>query len=85
MTNKRTMNQIIEVLNKCDVAYFEGMSLAWFFDEEENTIAFYDSFDDHLFTVFNEIQFTFNNSVLCFTLENGMSMQLDLYKLQCIN
>lgn len=34
------MNQIIQVLNQCDVAYFEGMSLAWFFDEEENTIAF---------------------------------------------
>ena len=79
------MNQIIKVLNKCDVAYFEGVSLGWFFDEEQNTIAFYDSFDDHLFTVFNEIQFTFNNSELCFTLENGMNIQLDLYKLQCIN
>ena len=79
------MNQIIEVLNKYDVAYFEGMSICWFFDEEENTIAFYDSFDDHLFTVFNEIQFTFNNSALCFTFEDGDEIQLDLYKLQCIN
>jgi len=79
------MNQIIEVLNKCDVAYFEGVSLVWFFDEEENTITFYDSFDENLFTVFNEIQFTFNNSALCFTLEDGDEIQLDLYKLQCIN
>ena len=79
------MNQIIEVLNKCDVAYFEGMSLGWYFDEEENTITFNDHFGDELFTVFNEIQFTFNNSALCFTLENGMNIQLDLYNLQCIN
>ena len=79
------MNQIIEVLNKCDVAYFEGMSLGWCFDEEENTITFNNHFGDELFTVFNEIQFTFNNSVLCFTLENGVSIQLDLYNLQCIN
>lgn len=34
------MNQIVEVLNKCDVAYFDGTLLNWFFDEEENTIAF---------------------------------------------
>ena len=79
------MNQIIEVLNKCDVAYFEGMSLGWFFDEEENTITFNDNFGDELFTVFNEIQFTFNNSEICFTLENGMNIQLDLYNLQPIN
>lgn len=79
------MNQIIEVLNKCDVAYFEGMLLSWFFDEEENTITFYDSFDENLFTVFSEIQFTFNNSVLCFTLEDGDEIQLDLYNLQRIN
>ena len=79
------MNQIIEVLNKCDVAYYDNISLTWFFDEEENTITFYDSFNDHLFTVFNEIQFTFKNSELCFTLENGMNIQLDLYNLQLIN
>ena len=79
------MNQIIEVLNKCDVAYFEGMSLGWFFDEEENIITFNDNFGDELFTVFNEIQFTFENSELCFTLENGMNVQLDLYNLQRIN
>lgn len=48
-------------------------------------LRFYDSFDDQLFTVFNEIQFTFENSVLCFMLENGMNIQLDLYKLQYIN
>ena len=79
------MNQIIEVLNKCDVAYFDDISLGWFFDEEENTITFNDNFGDELFTVFNEIQFTFNNSEICFTLENGMNIQLDLYNLQPIN
>ena len=79
------MNQVIEVLNKCDVAYFKGMSLGWVFDEEENTINFNDHFGDELFTVFNEVQFTFDNSVLCFTLENGNEIQLDLYNLQCIN
>lgn len=79
------MNQIIEVLNQCDVAYFDDISLGWFFDEEENTITFNDHFGDGLFTVFNEIQFTFENSELYFTLENGMNIQLDLYKLQCIN
>ena len=78
------MNQIIKVLNKCDIAHFEGMQVGWFFDEEENIIVFYDSFDDRLFNVFNEIQFTFNNSVLCFTLESGMNVQLVLYKLQRI-
>lgn len=79
------MNQIIEVLNKCDVAYFDDISLGWYFDEEENTITFNDHFGDELFTVFNEVQFTFNNSELCFTLENGMNIQLELYNLQCIN
>ena len=79
------MNQIIEVLNKCDVAYFDNISLTWFFDEEENIITFNDHFGDELFTVFNEIQFTFKDSELCFMLENGMNIQLDLYKLQCIN
>lgn len=79
------MNQIIEVLNKCDVAYYNDVSLTWFFDEEENTITFYDSFGDESFTVFNEIQFTFKDSELCFTLENGMNIQLDLYNLQRIN
>lgn len=79
------MNQIIKVLNQCDVAYFDDISLSWFFDEGENTVTFYDSFEDHLFTVFNDTQFTFENSELCFTLENGMNIQLDLYKLQCIN
>ena len=78
------MNQIIEVLNKCDVTHFEGMQVGWYYDEGENTIVFYDFFDDHLFNVFNEIQFTFENSTLCFTLENGVNIQLDLYKLQRI-
>ena len=79
------MNQIIEVLNKCDVAYFNDISLGWYFDEEENTITFNDNFGDHLFTVFNEVQFTFDNSVLCFTLENDKNIQLDLYNLQAVN
>ena len=35
-----TYKTVIEVLNKCDLAYLNGDALSWFYDEEDEVITF---------------------------------------------
>lgn len=73
------MNTIIDVLNKCDLAYLDGESLSWFYDDQDNTITFSTLDDDDVFfTISNDIEFELDDNELCFSVDD-QEIQLDLY------
>ena len=74
----KNMNTIIDVLNKCDLAYLDGESLSWFYDDQDNTITFSTLDGDEVFSISNNDDFDLEDNELYFCV-NDQEIQLDLY------
>ena len=72
------MDTIIDVLNKCDLAYLDGELLSWFYDDQDNTITVSTLDGDEVFSILNNNDFDLDDNELCFCV-NAQEIQLDLY------
>lgn len=70
--------KLYEVLNRCDVAYSNGESLSWFYDEENEEIHF-NTIEDHLCIVKNNESFSLVDNEVEIMTEYGETIFIELY------
>lgn len=73
------MKNLIMILNQCDIADYNGESVSWFYDDEENVVTFEVISSGEMFTVKNDSSFSLVDNEIELYTNSGETVFLDLY------